>query len=230
MSPESTPAPALRIWVEATAAASTGVPPTAASMLSPPIGMAAGPKSDSIGCGGTAHLAGWRPGVWNWQWDSRWCRFPLAQRIRCLPLSIPRPSVERSAQAIAESSHPWPGPSGLACEWASGATPAETGSRGTDGCHHLRTAGRWLEPHSGGERLAWSWQPLWFFCAAFVSVRDSNTTFSSSELLRSRSRHGHLSNVLGCRLQPVLLRKEDCTDLHVNAIFPLGQTEHTGVL
>jgi hypothetical protein len=75
-------------------------------------------------------------------------------------------------------------------------------------------------------------RPHWFHCASFIkAVREIDTTlphrlscYEATALIVT------FSNLLGCRLQPVLLRKEDCSDLHVNAVWPLGQTPQTGVI
>lgn len=238
---ESMPPPAERIRVEATAASATGVFVQGGYAFIEPSDWHGGRAECRIHVDAAALRALGvcrHRGVWNWQFQPEGgAGSPLGASEHLVFVIADSPTFPWSGafNPSPTEATPWPGPLALACEWGSGATtPAEAASRVLTAVTNLRSAaGDGWHYDSGGSAYltAGLGRPHWFFCASFIkAVREIDTTLAHRlSCYEAAAVMVTFANLLGCRLQPVLLRTEDCDDLHVNAVWPLGQTVQTGV-
>ena len=238
---ESLPAPSARIWVEATAGAATGVFTQGGRGHIDPGDWQGGRAECEIPVDASAFRAlgiSWRRAIWHWQWGRTGragASLGSSEHLVFSTADSPTFPWSGTTSPASTEARPWAGPLALACEWAAGATSTVQAAKrvaalennlppGTGDDWRYDAGGRtYLNPGLG--------KPLWFFCAAFVSaVRDIDQTLPHRlSCYEAAAVVVTFANLLGCRLQPVVLGKTGCNDIRVNPIFPLGRSKQSGV-
>ncbi len=167
--------------------------------------------------------------IWNWKFVDESGSVTTAATSHRVFVILDQPDHPWAAggdQAAELDTLPWPAVLEIACTWAVGATSeVEAATRVTAAVFELgwEVPGRVRLRYRAGDQsyVTFSGTPLHFHCEVFLAdIAGARPAFVNC--IGASSIVTTFSNIVGCRLRPIVIDAPDCNLFKLNPIVPLG--------